>query len=535
MALQMSPHEPRVHYAGSWDASASGAGLRVTVCRRYTWKSVLVLSNVYRDVARLEEKLDSMAAAFTAQTPLSIQKSPLGERRNPNSILGDDLFPTDTEAQDLLTTFQTELSPYFPFVAIPMGTSATELQRTKPFLFSVIMMVSCMNNADQPLAMTQKIREYLGNSTMTKGEKSLDLFQGLLVCLAWYHFQLGLGSQFSSLLHLAMAMVADLGLTREPGTPRRISLDDTLLYSSSLDTDRTVEEKRAYLGCYYLSSVTSICTEDMEPMRFTTYTEDCCRVLESVGGSTDLYLVRLVRLHRMAEIINRTLSVDQYETSGKSSTPILIRLKVLDTELQRMKPMQAPYNLHDSILQLHYFNLVTKLYSVALEDDFSRHELQPSARFDLLSSCLNATKVFLDLFSAVPTRNYLNIPYPIFAAYCFVLGVFSSLMLSTSEGWDSKIVESMLDLEDVIDNFIAKIENSLTSPHEQRISQPPQALTRLITRLRAIQEDQSTKLAGHMNKLAAAHPRKGVNTTDDDTRDLMFPLPHGFSWRFLQP
>ncbi|KAL3495919.1 hypothetical protein BJX62DRAFT_232806 [Aspergillus germanicus] len=484
------------------------------------------------DVARLEERLDSISAAFTAQTPLSIQ-TPLDERsRDSNSILANDL-PANLEAQTLLTTFQTELSPYFPFIAIPMGTIASDLQASNPFLFDTILMVSDVSNADRQLRMAGRIREYIGTSVVANGETGLDLLQGLLVCLAWYQFQLELGSSFGGFLHVALGMLGGLGLGRKQltGGMSLVRLDDVRHDPAKQTWERRLDERRVYLGCFYLRAVTWVCTADIDPMRYTAYTEECCHLLEAAGGSTDLYLARLVRLHGMVERIDRMISLDEYAAYGECSTPISMRIKTFEADLQEMKQTQPPHNLHDSILQLHHFTLEIKLYGIALEDDFSQHETHPSTRLALLASCINATKAFLDLFSAIPTRNYLNLPYPVWTVYFYVLGTLSNLLLFAGEGWDREHVQNVLDLQNIIETSIAKIEDSSRTRH-QHPYQFPEALVRLVPRLRAIDEAHMARLATQMGTELHGHQREGSAT--DDARDIMFPLPHGFSWRFLQ-
>jgi hypothetical protein len=98
----------------------------------------------------------------------------------------------------------------------------------------------------------------------------------------------------------------------------------------------------------------SVCTADIDPMRYTAYTEECCRLLEAAGGSTDLYLVRLVRLHGMVERIDRMISFDEYAAYGESSTPISTRIKTFEAELQEMKQTQPPHNLHDCALPFEH-------------------------------------------------------------------------------------------------------------------------------------------------------------------------------------
>jgi hypothetical protein len=180
---------------------------------------------------------------------------------------------------------------------------------------------------------------------------------------------------------------------------------------------------------------------------------------------------------------------------------------------------------------LHHFTLEIKLYGIAIENDFAQHETDPSTRLTLLASCIKATKAFLDLFSAIPTRNYLNLPYPVWSAYFYVLGTLSNLLLFAGEGWDREHVQSVLDLQDMIETSIAKIEDSSRSCH-QHPYQFPEALVRLVPRLRAIDEAHRARLATQMGTELHGHQRKDSAT--DDARDIMFPLPHGFSWRFLQ-
>jgi hypothetical protein len=520
-----------------------------------------------RDVARLEERLDSISAAFTAQTPLSIQ-TPLDERsRDSNSILANDL-PANLEAKTLLTTFQTELSPYFPFIAIPMGTTASDLQVSNPFLFDAILMVSDVNNADRQLRMARRIREYIGTSVVANGKTGLDLLQGLLVCLAWYQFQLEMRFSFGGFLHVALGMLGALGLGRKQltGQMSLVRLDDVRHDPARQIRERSLNERRVYLGCFYLSAVyvapspafriqlmnifrASVCAADIDPMRYTAYTEECCRVLESAGGSTDLYLVRLVRLHRMVERFDRMLSLDDYAAYEETSTPISTRIETFEAELQRMKQTQPPHNLHDctpplniklweisslillAILQLHHFTLEIKLYSIALEDNFPQHEAHPSTHLTLLASCINETKAFLDLFSAIPTRNYLNLPYPVWSAYFYVLGTLSNLLLFAGEGWHREHVQSVLDLQAIIETSIAEIEDSSRNRH-QHPYQFPEALVRLVPRLRSIVEAHKATLGTQMGTEPNGHHRE--DSAIDDARDIMFPLPHGFSWRFLQ-
>jgi hypothetical protein len=96
------------------------------------------------------------------------------------------IMPSDGELMMMLTTFRTEMAPYFPFVVVPVTMTVSELRQKKPFLFSTIVMVTCLEDATRQLGMASKIREHISTSIVIKGDQNIDLLQGLLVYLSWY-------------------------------------------------------------------------------------------------------------------------------------------------------------------------------------------------------------------------------------------------------------------------------------------------------------------------------------------------------------
>lgn len=209
----------------------------------------------FRDVARLEEKLNDVAAVVTASPRPLLNASADG---GTTSIIRQSIFAdiSDKEAQGILHKFQTEMLPYFPFVAVPPDATASELRQSKPFLFCTMVTVSCLDDTERQLDMAHSIRECIGSAIVTRGEKGLDLLQGLLVCLGWYHLQLELGSQIRSVLHLSLAMLSDLGLNRRPSLMRRIlPLESFPADYERKTTHRTLDERRTYLGCFYMSAM----------------------------------------------------------------------------------------------------------------------------------------------------------------------------------------------------------------------------------------------------------------------------------------
>jgi hypothetical protein len=94
------------------------------------------------------------------------------------------------DPNDLLEIFRTDMTPHFPFVVIPPSTTAAQLHRQKPFLYSAIMMSVAFRNVSKQMAMATEIMTDLSVRLLQNGEKSMDLLQGLLVYSAWYVFYL---------------------------------------------------------------------------------------------------------------------------------------------------------------------------------------------------------------------------------------------------------------------------------------------------------------------------------------------------------
>lgn len=166
---------------------------------------------------------------------------------------------------DPVNVFREQLAPEFPFVVIQEHVTSMVLSQAKPFLYKAISLPASYNDLPRQVALGQELREYLGLHMFTRGEKDLDLLQGLLVSIAWYQYHLSVNLQLTNLIHLAMALVVDLGLNRRThGSDRHKAAIGGLSAIPSEDEapphlPSTLDGPRAYLGCLYLSSVISIC------------------------------------------------------------------------------------------------------------------------------------------------------------------------------------------------------------------------------------------------------------------------------------
>ncbi|EHL00022.1 hypothetical protein M7I_4104 [Glarea lozoyensis 74030] len=104
-----------------------------------------------------------------------------------------------------------------------------------------------------------ELKSTLMKKILVEGEKSLDLLQGLLVYLAWYHFHFNVvQEQMYQLCQMAVAMMVDLGINKPNSSTN--SLDAQAYHDSpSLSaSSENLERRRTYLGCYYIVASPSL-------------------------------------------------------------------------------------------------------------------------------------------------------------------------------------------------------------------------------------------------------------------------------------
>jgi hypothetical protein len=144
-----------------------------------------------------------------------------------------------TQASTYLSRYQ-EMVHVFPFVVLPKNWTVNDMLKNHPFLCLGIF--CAMSAGDVPLNLTldEEFRKVLSEKVIVKEQKSLDIFQGLLVYIAWYPTHINPRSnQLYQLLHMAIA-IADEHMS-SPSHP-------------CSTPHHELAPKRAVLGCFYLNA-----------------------------------------------------------------------------------------------------------------------------------------------------------------------------------------------------------------------------------------------------------------------------------------
>ncbi|KAJ6131766.1 hypothetical protein N7471_006981 [Penicillium samsonianum] len=281
---------------------------------------------------------------------------------------------------------------------------------------------------------------------MVHNERSLDLLDGILVYLAWYQFYyIPKKEQFNQLLHIAIGMVDDMGLNLRPAEAmsRKVGLRLTHYRkvstpSANHDEFFTREARRAYLGCFYLSSITGWVTMKPNGIQFQNYMIECATSLgQELEHPTDALILPLVQLQNMAEVNHCSLS-----TAGNT---ICDHLNGLDLEM-KVQSFQAEFkqwknslpliyqqpngmNLACEVAVMHVYemDLVISVAKMRQNTDSLKHSTSSSftsqIHLEVLFLCLKSAEQLAQNFLSIPTSEYGSLSYMQWSGIIYLLSL----------------------------------------------------------------------------------------------------------------
>ncbi|KIX97615.1 uncharacterized protein Z520_06393 [Fonsecaea multimorphosa CBS 102226] len=385
------------------------------------------------------------------------------------------------QAEASLQMFQGE-ARNFPFVLIDPTMGLDIFRRRRPFLLLSILTFAAQWNLALQAKLEAELRESLSRRLIVEREKSLDLLQGLLVYVNWYHFQFDPARQMLyQLVQMANSLALDLCLDRPvrqelPVNPA--SLVPELRTKSVLAPDE-VEGRRALLGCYYLSS--SICFAMRKPnnLPHSPYISGCSELLAGIGAAaSDALLPSYVHLQRLQEDINQAFKYDSPDRQDELNVEkIEILCNKFEQQLEQLRSA-LPFNVWNNAKLVSSYRAI-KIY--AREIGF--HAQPPSAfsvpvsgsssswydsttRHNCLLGCLEATREYLDHFLSLPTADILGYTTPDLLRLLYamlVLGRFSSGV--DAPLLDTNLLQTMANLRNYLGSLAAKLRDVLASIH----------------------------------------------------------------------
>jgi hypothetical protein len=349
------------------------------------------------------------------------------------------------EDEVLLDRYKRLMAPNMPFVVLSPNTSAVHLAHTEPFLMDAIRVVACFHDSSRQQALAKDLMRHVCETILINGNKSLGLLQGLLIFSNWYNPHLYIPQNFTNILHLAIALSTDLNLDRGPGTSEKARMEAAMRAYGVAQTLKllTNNERRAVLGTFYLTSVTSTSFRKVDTMRWTPWLAECASVLsEAQEYQSDSCLVQLVQMQR---IVQETTTIEY-------NAPCQFYAKSFLEELNKIsKPSGS--DIVATVLQLQdactriaiWQRSFTNLNSEAHSSDFRK-------RLEGMWHCIEAIKAYMDIYMDMPVNRYLLVPFGVFAQFAYAFVVIIRALSLEVEGWDAPALRKYIDLSEIAED-----------------------------------------------------------------------------------
>ncbi|PYI09938.1 hypothetical protein BO78DRAFT_426933 [Aspergillus sclerotiicarbonarius CBS 121057] len=412
---------------------------------------------VERTVSSVERGIDCGFLAASAPRPAPDFRSEVHARGQTSPE------PTPSQAEECLSVFVTHKLPYLPLVYLPPGTTAQRLRRERPFLWLCIMAVAS-KSPSQRHALCDKIRDTVAQRMVHDyAGRDVDFLLGLLVFMAWSNQQIFKKLNLTVYNQFAKSVVFDLMLNKPPegdGASLMCLLQTQPDENPSPPPVRTMEERRAVLGCFLLTSIISLFLQKCDTLRWTPHMDDCLQHLsEHPECLNDEVLAQQVRF----QLVNEKINTGDWHT-GLTSTheplkaPMTLYLHAINSQFKRAQSKLAPHSQRYRILHLHHNNTILTLNETSLlkPPTPTPHALN-FQQLESLHTCLEAVNSWMGIFLAIPPAEYASFPFPVFAQLARNLAALYKLSTLEDPAWDRGHVRRIMDIMTVMDRLIGNL------------------------------------------------------------------------------
>ncbi|KIW02541.1 hypothetical protein, variant [Verruconis gallopava] len=405
----------------------------------------------------------SMESCLTATSSSCITATPPVYEPSSTSL------ETEEELQEVLETYRRTLFPYFPVVWLGPEVTVEYMAANRPMLWLILRAI-CSRKLSRQFMLVAQAKFLISKSVVVEGERSFDTLCALILYANWGQF-FCMKANLSPCIQLAIGLAGDLGLTKPaPQTSPAVMLNWTKRGcpkppQALVPKLRTMEERRVVLGLFLVSSICANFFQRAEPMRWTSYLEECLQLIaEAKEYPSDELLTMLVRIQIIANSIEDEGWTEVYPISGKSQRmPRHYFSHIYKMQLDDLK-RSIPSHLADNLtLKFHLLGLEVTVHEQRLDLSPITSDLDSMQCKEGLWSCFAAVKAYVEAMFDSPgftPFNFLYISVGIYGqlGHCLV----ALFRLSTFEGhnvhWDRRRVIAELDLADVVRKLVYMYE-----------------------------------------------------------------------------
>ncbi|ETS78504.1 hypothetical protein PFICI_10566 [Pestalotiopsis fici W106-1] len=366
------------------------------------------------------------------------------------------------EADQILEDYRSNMLSQFPFVPIPF-TKSQDIYHSQPLLVKAIIYASRPQNAPMTDKVNRWFREYFAHHIVVLNEKSLEILQAILVFLAWREVEFFINAYDTSLLHLALGLVGDLGMNRFPEDQTIPSYPESIADAGLTTAVRgfnvrvvhTHAHRRAMLGLFYITSNIWTLFRRTEPPGYTDYAEKCCLELKQTPEySSDQLLTGMVDLQRL---------VLQACVLGSKMTTTT-RQEVLDTPRNMLVSSQQnwieetftklPQNIRfNHVIRSHYYTALIRLHESTIYLKPSNAPDGPLTRTQSLWACLENANLLLTSAPSTPVDVFSKSLFSMTAHVAFAHLTLTRLLFLNDACWDAAAARKSIDYPGLVERL----------------------------------------------------------------------------------
>lgn len=215
--------------------------------------------------------------------------------------------------------------------------------------------------------LTREMMRVLGDQVISKGQRSLELVQALLITAFWNKPTRTEQASCYQIVQLAVDMAVDLGIAGPLWQPSPAA------YFARLEDVTSLEARRTWLACYVALSTSSMDMRRPNTVPCNNHHEECLLCLEQAGEASDILLCQIVRITHLMQDISRQLHLFHLATwvdGNDYNTHLTIGSLKIRVDVWAA---QIPHSLATSpILKVLHHVALVRLYEVVLHTPTNR-------------------------------------------------------------------------------------------------------------------------------------------------------------------
>ncbi|KAI1501431.1 hypothetical protein F5X99DRAFT_382449 [Biscogniauxia marginata] len=422
----------------------------------------------YETLSTVEEKHQQQQQLSTPlQQPTYLEKRPQSSlfAATGNAPSGPGFGINWNQAEEALSDYKSGFMPQFPFVALDPDISAHQVFSEKPLLFRVIMLVAARLTLAKQREIKRSIDAYIGQHMLVMKEQDIGMLQGLIAYIAWGHHEFYMDRKITQLVYLAAGYVHSLGITHHPYladhwamvtlSPNNAKEIFMRYNHPPIETSHTLEERRAFLGCFYVLSINSLQFGRRNAFRLE-YVSYC---LESLGRSaeyrTDFHLIKMMEFRQFTQRIAEEFPGLHDLGSGIEFTvEVSDKMKSLRAQLDQLFENVSREHPRFVLLWITHLSILVRLYLPATYMRARTEEASSRQLQHMLSSLQVARSFFATLLSLSPER-LLRCPFISLTDMSLVIVASARLLLVEIDGWNLQNARQILDFPSTMDDLVS--------------------------------------------------------------------------------